>query len=80
MAARLIKAGEIVLSEEPILIYPQAETCDHFCSFCFKALLKSSRRSMHVACVLISFFSGFSSGPTFVRRYATRGGVPGEQR
>lgn len=36
-AARLIKGGEVVLREQPTLLYPQQSTAAAFCSYCLRA-------------------------------------------
>lgn len=36
-STRLIKAGEVVLAEQPLLLYPQHSTAAAFCSHCLRA-------------------------------------------
>lgn len=36
-AARTIRGGEVVLSEQPLLLYPQQDTAAAFCSYCLRA-------------------------------------------
>lgn len=36
-AARLIKSGEVVLAEQPLLLFPQHSTAAAFCSHCLRA-------------------------------------------